>query len=64
MTETEDVLVVRSDFELITCAEADCTGCSWKHYRPSSEPVYYVQGERASKAAYEETMQRLQVQGA
>lgn len=42
------------DTERITCIEAECKGCDSVHRRAVGERRYYIEGERASKAAFEE----------
>ncbi len=55
-SETQMEMV--QDFARITCAESGCSGCNFIHRRVLGEPRYFIDGERASQAAYEEAINR------
>lgn len=51
-------LKAEQDIERITCGEAGCGGCTCMHYRPFGAVKYFIDGQRASRAAYDEECAR------
>jgi hypothetical protein len=59
MDEVMIALDSSAEYEQISCAEAGCGGCEWKHHRATGVVTYTCSGEPITEQEYMAACERL-----